>query len=223
MAGSDQGSLERAAPCFAVRFGGRPVHSRLERAAAADEASDFGRRLPHADAEAGERRRPERRRLRSEETSTRVPMRSAWNCIRKRFALAPPSARRTPTSSGRTSSTSATWCAIASSAARTRCARVEPRVRPQINPRASGSHCGEPRPVSAGTKNTPSVEATSGRERLGLGCGLDHAEPVAQPLERGAADEHGALGGELGRRRRRDGGGRPQQRRSRRARGARRG
>ena len=92
-----------------------------------------------------------------------VPMRSAWNCIRKPLALAPPSARRTPTSSGRTSSTSATWWAIASSAARTRCARVEPRVRPQINPRAFGSHCGEPRPVSAGTKKTPSVEATGRR------------------------------------------------------------
>jgi hypothetical protein len=40
---SDQSSLERPAPCFAVCFGGRPIHSRLERAAAADEASDVGR------------------------------------------------------------------------------------------------------------------------------------------------------------------------------------
>jgi hypothetical protein len=40
MARSDQGSLERPTPRFAVCFGGRPVHSRLERGAAADEASD---------------------------------------------------------------------------------------------------------------------------------------------------------------------------------------
>jgi hypothetical protein len=40
---SDEGSLERPAPTFAVCFDGRPIHSRLERAAAADEASDVGR------------------------------------------------------------------------------------------------------------------------------------------------------------------------------------
>ena len=32
------------------------------------------------------------------------------------------------------------------------CSRPEPRVRPTIVPRAYGSQCGEPRPVSAGTK-----------------------------------------------------------------------
>src|SRR6188472_1660441 len=93
-------------------------------------------------------------------TSTGHPARSAWSCIRNPLAVAPPSARRAPTSSGSASSTSATWCATASSAARTRCARVVPRVSPEISPRASGRHCGEPSPVSAGTKVTPSVDST---------------------------------------------------------------
>ena len=40
------------------------------------------------------------------------------------------------------------------------CALVLPRVRPTIVPRAYGSQCGEPRPVSAGTNTTPSVSGT---------------------------------------------------------------
>ena len=113
------------------------------------------------------------------------------------FAAAPPSARSTPTAIGSTSSTSATWWAIASSAARARCARVDPPVRPEINPRASGAHCGEPRPVSAGTKKTPSVVRPGRRATRRIRRGRDDAEPVAQPLERGATHEHRALGGEL--------------------------
>ena len=35
-----------------------------------------------------------------------------------------------------------------------------PRVMPMIMPRACGSQCGAPRPVSAGTKTTPSVSVT---------------------------------------------------------------
>ena len=37
---------------------------------------------------------------------------------------------------------------------------VVPRVMPTIVPRAYGSHHGEPRPVNAGTTNTPSVSGT---------------------------------------------------------------
>ena len=39
-------------------------------------------------------------------------------------------------------------------------ARVVPRVIPMIRPRACGSQCGAPSPVSAGTKTTPSVSGT---------------------------------------------------------------
>ncbi len=131
--------------------------------------------------------------------------------MRNPFAVAPPSARRMPVPIGSTSSTSATWWAIASSAARTRCARVVPRVRPEISPRASGSQCGEPSPVSAGTKWTPSVESTSRASRSLSAALRDHAEAVAQPLHAGAADEDGALGRELRRRPGRHGGGRLQQ------------
>ena len=87
-----------------------------------------------------------------------------------------PSLRRRPAGRrprrGATSMMSATWCAIPSSAARTRWARVVPRVRPQINPRASASQCGEPSPVSAGTKKTPSVESDLPREPLAVRRGL---------------------------------------------------
>src|SRR5438270_888630 len=97
---------------------------------------------------------------RSAATSIGTPRTSAWNCIRKPLAVAPPSARNSRSSNGRASRTSATWNAIPSSVARTRCARVVPRVRPAIRPRASGSQCGEPRPVSAGTNTTPPDEST---------------------------------------------------------------
>lgn len=58
------------------------------------------------------------------------------------------------------SSTSRTSNAMASSVARTRCARVVPRVMPRMVPRACGSQCGAPSPVSAGTKTTPSESST---------------------------------------------------------------
>ena len=91
------------------------------------------------------------------------------------------------------STTSAVWNAIASTTARARCARVVPRVMPTIVPRAYGSHHGEPRPVNAGTTYTPPVSATDCRERSDLGRVGDDAEPVAQPLDRGAGDEDRAL------------------------------
>ena len=74
-----------------------------------------------------------------------------WRRRRRR-----PAARRA--SAGIVSSTSRTSNAIASSVARTMWARVVPRVRPMIRPRACGSQCGAPRPVSAGTKTTPSED-----------------------------------------------------------------
>ena len=111
---------------------------------------------------------------------------SRWRSRRRRRA-----ARRPEREARR--ATSATWCAIASSAARTRCARVVPRVMPAISPRASGSQCGDPSPVSAGTRRhapgRPGLEAS----RSLSAARRDHAETVAQPLERGAADEHRAL------------------------------
>ena len=118
--------------------------------------------------------------------------------MRKPFALAPPSARSIAISPGNASRTSATWKAIASSAARTRCARVVPRVSPLMSPRTSGSQCGEPSPVSAGTKTTPSVESTERRELFRLARVADQPEPVPQPLAASTADEDRSLEGELG-------------------------
>ena len=57
--------------------------------------------------------------------------------------------------------TSSTICsAIASSAARARCARVVPRVMPAMSPRASGRQWGAPSPASAGTITTPPLSGT---------------------------------------------------------------
>ena len=68
-----------------------------------------------------------------------------------------------------------------------------PRVSPVTSPRASGSHQGEPSPVSAGTKTTPPVDST-----LRASASLSAASPstprpsrshwIAAPL-----DEHRAL------------------------------
>ncbi len=93
--------------------------------------------------------------------STGTPSWSAWIRQSRSLALAPPSTRRGDESApGIVASTSRTSKAIASNVARTRCARVVPRVRPRIVPRACGSQWGAPSPVSAGTKTTPSDEST---------------------------------------------------------------
>ncbi len=55
---------------------------------------------------------------------------------------------------------SRTWKAIASTQARASWARPAPRVMPVTMPRAVGSHCGLPSPVSAGTKVTPPLSGT---------------------------------------------------------------
>ena len=105
---------------------------------------------------------------RSAATSTGTRQMSARNWVRNPFSVAPPSTRSEGGRSGRASSTSRVWKAIDSSAARTRCSRRVPRVSPETSPRASGAQCGEPSPVSAGTKWTPSLEGTERGERLAL-------------------------------------------------------
>jgi hypothetical protein len=47
-----------------------------------------------------------------------------------------------------------------SSVARARWARVVPRVRPLMRPRASGRQCGAPSPAKAGTTMTPPESGT---------------------------------------------------------------
>src|SRR5712692_181356 len=88
--------------------------------------------------------------------STATFMMSAWNWQRKSFAAAPPSTRSSltpiPASAAIASSTSRLWKAIASSAARARCAPVVPRVSPTIVPRAYMSQYGAPSQTKAGTK-----------------------------------------------------------------------
>ena len=92
--------------------------------------------------------------------STGTPRRSAWNWQSKSLAAAPPSTISELSAVGSVSVTSRTSKAMASRVARTRWARVVPRVRPRIVPRACGSQCGAPSPVSAGTNTTPSVLST---------------------------------------------------------------
>ena len=80
------------------------------------------------------------------------------------MAAAPPSARKAANGCGEAvamaSVMSRTWKAMASTQARAIWARPAPRVRPVMMPRASGSHQGLPKPVSAGTKVTPPLSGT---------------------------------------------------------------
>src|SRR6185295_7311271 len=87
---------------------------------------------------------------------TDTPRMSAWNCISRLLRAAPPSTRSSlnaqPASWCIASIRSAVWKAMLSSAARAMWARLEPRVRPMIVPRAYASHCGAPSPAKAGTR-----------------------------------------------------------------------
>jgi len=80
------------------------------------------------------------------------------------MAAAPPSARSRvrgeEDAAAMASVMSRTWKAMASTVARAICARPTPRVIPVTMPRASGSHHGLPRPVSAGTNTTPPLSGT---------------------------------------------------------------
>ena len=72
--------------------------------------------------------------------STGMPRRSAWICIRMSLTLAPPSTRRVGMGQGASAfiarTRSVTCRAMASSTARAMWARVLPRVRPRMVPRA---------------------------------------------------------------------------------------
>src|SRR5437773_715276 len=96
-------------------------------------------------------------------TSTGMPATSAWNCIRKPFAVPPPSTRRTSIgwpAARIASRRSRVWYAMLSRVARTIWARVVPRSMPIRRPRAYMSQCGAPSPVNAGTRYTLSLPAS---------------------------------------------------------------
>ena len=115
---------------------------------------------------------------------------SASNWTRNPFAVAPPSTRSDVAAAGagrrrRRASGRRSTRARPGRGARAAC----PRVMPLTRPRASGAQCGEPSPVSAGTKYDPVAGGDRPGERLALGGVGEHAEPVAEPLHRGAGDE----------------------------------
>src|SRR5439155_275182 len=88
--------------------------------------------------------------------TTGMPRRSAWNCMRRSSAAAPPSTRSSfdfrPESCSMACRRSADWKAIDSKAAHAMWPALDPRVSPTIVPRAYGSQCGAPKPVKAGTR-----------------------------------------------------------------------
>ena len=137
--------------------------------------------------------------------------RSAWNCIRKRFAVAPPSTRRTLGCDGEDVEHVGDLVGD----------RLERRPREMRAGRPARQPADQPARVGVPVRRAETrqrgheVDALRRIDRLGeplgLGRALDHAEAVAQPLHRGTADEDGALGGELGRRPRCDGRSRLQQ------------
>src|ERR1017187_3929168 len=96
--------------------------------------------------------------------TTGTPSTSAWNCINRSFTEAPPSTRSAasgvPVSLWTASSTSATWNAMASSAARAMCPGFVSRRSPISIPAACASQWGAPRPTNAGTNTTPPVSGT---------------------------------------------------------------
>ena len=157
-------------------LGGRPTRPRRSR-------RGRRRRAPSSPAPPGGGRS---RRARRPGTGRAGPSRSR----RRR-----PAARRSgaPAAAVIASTTSRVCHAIASTTARARCARPVPRVRPRIVPRAYGSHHGEPSPVNAGTNDDAAGVGHALGERAGLRRVGDDAEPVAQPLDRGAGHEDRAL------------------------------
>jgi hypothetical protein len=86
---------------------------------------------------------------------TFLPMISAWNCIKKSFAHAPPSTINSlsdvPASVCTASKDHGFDTQWLSSAARTICSLRAARVNPQIMPRASASNMEQPKPENAGT------------------------------------------------------------------------
>ena len=80
-----------------------------------------------------------------------------------------------------------------SSVARAMCARVVPRVRPVIDAARVGPPVRRAEAGERGDDDHAAGVRDLARERLDLGRLLEQAEPVAQPLHRGAGDERGAL------------------------------
>ena len=99
-----------------------------------------------------------------------------------------------PASRCTASRTSATWKAMASSAARAMWPGLVPRAKADDACRvACGSQCGAPRPTKAGTKMTPPASGTlAASASTSRGC-ADEPEVVAQPLDDGSADEDAAF------------------------------
>ena len=208
-----RGALRRSTDPFAARTWRRGGRGRRRRSVTPTRRRRGRRGPPRREPSPPAPRRPR----------PRVPIRSAWNCIRKRVRAR---------------------AAVGAQHADLERKNVE-HVRHLVGDRLErGAHemrAGRaPRQTadqSAGlriplrraqTRQRRDEEDAFRRgdpagERLGLGRRRDHAEPVAQPLQRGAADEHGSLGGELGRRRRARRRQPSPARRSRRARDARRG
>ena len=91
------------------------------------------------------------------------------------------------------SSTSATWKAMPSSAARAMCAGVVPRVRPMSVPRGVRVPVRRAQADKRGHEYTPPVSGTLRRQRFHLGRGADEPQAIAQPLHHRAADEDAAL------------------------------
>ena len=123
--------------------------------------------------------------------------RSAWNCMSRLLAEAPPSTRNSctgmPESSCITSSTSATWKAMPSSAARAMWPAVVPRVRPVMVPRAYWSQWGAPSPANAGTRYTPPQSGTLAASASTSAGRFDQPQAIPQPLNDRAADEDAAF------------------------------
>ena len=140
---------------------------------------------------APQRRRRSRRRRRAGPSHRRVGLKLEQCWIACQAAI---DAQHIDRDSSRiTLTTSATRHAIASNAARARCAGRAPAVRPPITARASGLHHGAPTPDSAGSTRTPpasSTAAAAAASASGIGC-----EPKipAQPLEQRSSRENAAV------------------------------
>ena len=142
------------------------------------------------------RRAPQRRARSSSAsaaTSTGQPSRSAWNCIRNPLALAPPSARRTPTLERER-------VEHVGDLERDRLERRADEMRARRAAREPGD---EPARVGLPVRRAEPRQCRDEDDAVGRvdlarepslsAADVDHAETVAEPLHRGAADEHRAL------------------------------
>ena len=123
----------------------------------------------------------------SADTSTGLPERSACSCMSNRLPVAPPSARSTPAPTGSTSSTSADLVSD----------RLEGRAREMRARRPAREAADQPARVGppvrrAEPRQRRYEEDAAGRvdlagQHLALRRARDHAEAVAQPLQRCAS------------------------------------